>query len=132
MSAGSPPVIQVDVDGTMAVYTTWRGPEHFGPVIVGVRRALLKLIEHGYRVGVYTAREPRHVWHWLQDNDLDHLVFTVSNRKIPGHEAIFDDSSVPVARNTPNGLLIAVTDYLSLKRVGMPTTNDQPEKGAAA
>ena len=46
----------IDLDGTIAAYDHWRGPEHFGAPLPGVQSALAKLKDNGWRIIIFTTR----------------------------------------------------------------------------
>ncbi|MBK9055351.1 MAG: hypothetical protein IPL78_31960 [Chloroflexi bacterium] len=48
--------ICVDLDGTIAHYDVWIGPEHFGEPIDGVHEALKALQEAGWLIIIFTTR----------------------------------------------------------------------------
>ena len=49
----------VDLDGTIADYAGWRGPDHFGAPLPGVRQALTTLREQGWVLIIFTTRGDR-------------------------------------------------------------------------
>lgn len=51
--------IGVDLDGTLAMYDTWRGPGHIGEPIPKMRDRVLQWLAEGKTVKIFTAR----VWH---------------------------------------------------------------------
>ena len=52
----SPPVVAVDVDGTLLEYDGWKGEDHFGAVRAGARDALLAFRAAGAKVAINTCR----------------------------------------------------------------------------
>lgn len=50
------PVIAVDLDGTLARYDGWQGPEHIGDPIPEMLERVKKALALGYEVYVFTAR----------------------------------------------------------------------------
>ena len=50
------PVIAVDLDGTLAHYNGWVGPEHIGDPIPDVLDRVKAALAKGYEVYVFTAR----------------------------------------------------------------------------
>lgn len=110
------PIVSVDFDSTLSFYEKYTGPDvPPNTLIPGSVRALQLLFHNGFNVVVYTARETRPVWNWLQSHGLDAYVTSVTNRKPKGHVALFDDSAVPVQPNTPHALLTAVQTWLQAR-----------------
>lgn len=48
--------IGVDLDGTLAEYDVWRGIQHIGEPIEPMRQRVLKWLEEGRHVRIFTAR----------------------------------------------------------------------------
>ncbi len=48
--------IGVDLDGTLAVYNGWEGPEHIGPPVYKMLDRVKKWRAEGYEVRIFTAR----------------------------------------------------------------------------
>ena len=53
------PTICIDLDGTLAAYDGWRGPEHFGAPLPGALAALAALRARGWRIIIFTTRGDR-------------------------------------------------------------------------
>ena len=51
----------VDLDGTIAHYTEWRGENHFGEIIQGSAPALQKLKNNNWLIIIYTTRANRDI-----------------------------------------------------------------------
>jgi hypothetical protein len=47
--------IGVDLDGTLAHYDVWKGPEHIGDQVVNMLERIKTWIENGNRVKIFTA-----------------------------------------------------------------------------
>lgn len=105
------PIVSVDFDGTMKAAPKAFDPIPTGPPLPGVARAL-SLLSHEHEIHIYTARDVIPVWEWLSLHGLADFITSVTNKKPKGHVALFDDSAVPVQRNTPNALLTAVKNWL--------------------
>ncbi len=95
---GSPPTALVDLDGTLAEYEGWEGPEQIGEMRADTasgldgRQLVAKLKAMGYRVVVFTSREElSFVEDWLRENGID--VDGVTNRKEPA-QLYIDDRAV--------------------------------------
>lgn len=48
--------IAVDLDGTLAFYDSWKGPEHIGDPIPGMVDRVKDAIKNGIEVRIFTAR----------------------------------------------------------------------------
>lgn len=48
----------VDLDGTLAYYDHWRGPNHVGAPIARMRRRVVRWLADGEEVRIMTARKP--------------------------------------------------------------------------
>jgi hydroxymethylpyrimidine pyrophosphatase-like HAD family hydrolase len=63
--------ICIDLDGTIAAYSGWQGPAHFGEPLPGVRAALGKLKEKGWRIIVFTTRgDVASIRDYLESHDI--------------------------------------------------------------
>jgi hypothetical protein len=97
--------IGVDLDGTLAIYTGWKGPDHIGnPVPLMVAR-VKRWLSEGRKVKIFTARvsdgEPEtrsRIEQWC----LEHLgcVLPVTCIKDFGMTELWDDRAVQVRANT--------------------------------
>jgi len=105
--------IWVDVDGTLAHYTTWKGIEEVGDVIDGAVEFMKNLSELG-RVGIYTTRTNAEVnkeydtaglvdiiKNWCDDNDIYYDEIHSSEGK-PIGSAYVDDRAVSCAPEKDN------------------------------
>ena len=95
--------IGVDLDGTLAHYTGWVGPEHIGEPIPEMVRRVTAWIAKGIEVRIFTARAsvPEQVppiYEW----SLKHIgiVLPVTNVKDFGMVELWDDRCVRVIPNT--------------------------------
>lgn len=48
--------IGVDLDGTLAQYTGWQGPEHIGEPVPKMLERVKRWLDEGYEVKIFTAR----------------------------------------------------------------------------
>lgn len=48
--------IAVDLDGTLALYTTWQGPQHIGEPVPTMLARVRKWLNEGLDVRIFTAR----------------------------------------------------------------------------
>lgn len=94
--------IGVDLDGTLAFYDHWRGPEHIGEPIPAMLERVRGWIADGKTVKVFTARafDPLAIppiRDWLESHGLESL--DVTNVKDYGMIELWDDRSVRVVCN---------------------------------
>ena len=100
--------IGIDLDGTLAYYDGWKGEEHIGEIIPEMKRRLLRYIDDGNTVKIFTARadSPKAVQaikKWLKDNGIPDL--EVTNVKDYGMKLLCDDQCIPVLKNTGEVLI---------------------------
>ena len=50
------PYLLVDLDGTLAEFTTWQGIEHIGPPVKAELEYIQGMIAAGARIKIFTAR----------------------------------------------------------------------------
>jgi len=96
--------IGVDLDGTLAVYDTWKGMDHIGDAVPAMLLRVRKWLANGRRVKIYTARvsgpdfDVSVIHRWLARYDLPPL--EVTNVKDFKMIECWDDRSVQVEPNT--------------------------------
>lgn len=95
--------IGVDLDGTLAHYSGWKGIEHIGDPIPAMLERVKRWREHGYEVRIFTARarEPAAIppiKRWLNENGLAGV--QVTNIKDFDMIELWDDRAVRVEKNT--------------------------------
>ena len=96
--------ILVDLDGTLAEYTSWQGIEHIGRPIPAMVAKIVKWLSDGIEVRIFTARAAigeqaiLYVKQWLKDNNLPDMI--VTNCKDMSTLEIWDDRAVRVVKNT--------------------------------
>lgn len=95
--------IGFDLDGTLAVYDGWRGPDHIGKPIEPMMVMLRKYLAEGYICKIFTARAtvPEQVppiKAWLKEHSLPDL--EVTNVKDFKMVLLFDDRCRQVITNT--------------------------------
>ena len=100
--------VGVDLDGTLAFYDHWRGPEHIGAPIAAMVRRVKAWRAKGIEVRIFTARvggsiadaaaARPHIQAWSQQ----HLgeVLPVTATKDYGMYELWDDRAVQVECNT--------------------------------
>lgn len=96
--------VAVDLDGTLAKDSGWKGPEHIGEPVKPMLDLVKKLLDDGEEVVIFTARvhdgeksTKEHIAQWLKDHDLPALEIT--NEKRPDMEKFYDDKAVAVEKN---------------------------------
>lgn len=115
--------IGVDLDGTLAHYDTWRGPEHIGEPIPAMVDRVKRWLSEGREVKIFTARvdggevaismgnqageecrDVSRVAGFIQDWTEKHIGvrLPVTNRKDYGMIELWDDRAVQVVANTGN------------------------------
>lgn len=118
------PWIGVDLDGTLALATPWRGMTHIGaPVPLMVRR-VQEWTRMGLTVKILTARGPYPeavdaIKKWLVANGMPEL--EVTDRKDFGMVELWDDRAIQVVRNTGR-------PFLSPSMYGRPKAPILPEE----
>lgn len=95
--------IGVDLDGTLAYWDTASSIEKIGEPIPKMKSLVLKLIDDGMRVKIFTARaqDPEQIpliQSWLKANGLPELEIT--NIKDYYMQRLYDDRSIQVEQNT--------------------------------
>lgn len=96
--------IAVDLDGTLAEYHGWKGPEHIGIAVPKMLERVKAWIKEGEEVKIFTARIHNDevalatVRTWLIENGIGAL--EVTNIKSPDMKEFWDDRAVKVEFNT--------------------------------
>lgn len=95
--------IGVDLDGTLANYGGWVGPEHIGEPIPSMLARVKYWISQGITVKIFTARAciPEQIppiKEWLKRHGLGDL--DVTNVKDFGMVELWDDRAIQVIPNT--------------------------------
>lgn len=103
--------IGVDLDGTLAHYTGWKGADQIGEPIPAMLDRVKRWLSEGRKVKLFTARAsfPEQippVREWLDRHGLQEVEIT--NVKDFAMVALFDDRCVQVEMNT--GRLIGVEE----------------------
>lgn len=100
--------IGIDLDGTLAHYTGWKGIEHIGPPIPAMVLRLRSWLEQGFEVRIMTARASVEegaapVKAWLAKHDLPDLQVTC--QKDFEMIELWDDRAVQVVSNSGSPVL---------------------------
>lgn len=106
-----------DLDGTLAIYNEWNGPEHIGAPINAMVEYVKELLAQGIEVKIVTARAS--ISRMVADEDMynrvictirnwceDHLGkrLDVTSEKDFNMAMLFDDRTVTVEKNTGKAL----------------------------
>jgi hypothetical protein len=97
------PWIGVDLDGTLAIYKDWVGPNYIGEPIPAMLERVKSWIFLGKKVKIFTARcwkdgQVKLIQEWLKKHGLPKL--EVTNIKDPAMVELWDDRCIQVVRNT--------------------------------
>ena len=95
--------IGVDLDGTLAKYSGWKGESIIGDPVVLMKARVLRWIKEGKDVRILTARAgtergKKAVEEWLLKNGFGKL--KVTDRKDYTMEILYDDRCMQVEKNT--------------------------------
>jgi hypothetical protein len=95
--------IGVDLDGTLAHYDTWRGPEHIGEPIPTMMARVKNWVSQGILVKIFTARasdpsQVKYIDDWIKAQGLPAL--EVTNVKDFAMMQLWDDRAVQVIPNS--------------------------------
>lgn len=95
--------IAVDLDGTLARYTGWKGATKIGKPIPRMVKRVRRWVGHGRKVKIFTARADDErsvnaIKKWLKDNELPDL--EVTNLKDKDCIEFWDDRAKAVEKNT--------------------------------
>lgn len=93
----------VDLDGTLAYYNRSSSSDVIGEPVPAMMAFVKKMIKHGIRVKIFTARvqDPEQlpiISNWLKENGLPELEIT--NVKDYYMHRIYDDRCIQVEKNT--------------------------------
>lgn len=94
--------IGVDLDGTLAHYNGWQGPDHIGAAVPEMLLRVHKWLKEGKKVKIFTARahfpeQIATVKRWLEEHGIGHL--EVTNVKDHLMVELWDDRCVQVITN---------------------------------
>jgi hypothetical protein len=99
----TPGWIGVDLDGTLAYYSGWKGPKHIGDPVPVMAMRVRNWLAQGREVRIFTARAcvptyVRHVENWSKTHF--GVKLTVTNTKDFAMLELWDDRCVRVHMNT--------------------------------
>lgn len=119
--------IGVDLDGTLAQYSGWRGLDHIGKPVPVMLARVRHWLEEGYTIKIFTARAGEGesgvapVKKWLAENGLPDL--EVTNQKDFAMIELWDDRAVQVVANTGK-------PFLSPSMFGRPAAPILPDESS--
>lgn len=87
------PIVCVDLNGVLDLYTGWKHEKHWDPPRPGSEEFLRQLGERGFRVVVFTTRWADDARAWLIEHGLDRWVSEVTDKK-PAAHVFVDDRAV--------------------------------------
>ncbi len=95
--------VGVDLDGTLAQYDHWRGPDHIGDPVPIMMERVKKWLKAGVKIKIFTARASDISSHelikrWCESHGLPRL--EVTNVKDYSMIELWDDRAVQVEPNT--------------------------------
>lgn len=104
--------IGVDLDGTLARYDGWIGPEYIGDPIPEMLERVKAWIKEGITVKIFTARcsvpeQVKPIAGWLEKHGIGGLEIT--NIKDRSMLELWDDNCVQVIKNTGKPITTAFT-----------------------
>ncbi len=108
--------VGVDLDGTLARYTSWKGLHHIGAPVPEMVARVRRWLERGREIRIFTARFSSHgvdgedVVSPIEEWCIKHIgqPLPVTNVKDFGLRRLFDDRAVQVELNT--GRILGVYD----------------------
>lgn len=105
MSMSPKPWIAVDLDGTLAEYTEWRGETHIGAPIAPMVKRVKDWLADGYEVRIFTARASHLTPPMKEAFDSwceEHIgqVLPMTNTKDYQMVELWDDRAIAVEQNT--------------------------------
>lgn len=113
--------VAVDLDGCLAHYDEWRGPDHIGPPIPSMVRVCQQLHSRGCLIvvntcrlnktnnreyGVDTEKSLATIRKWLNDHDLPFVAISLDDGK-PFAHAYVDDRGVSFRDSLSSDLIFA-------------------------
>lgn len=119
--------IGVDLDGTLAQYSGWRGLDHVGKPVPVMLARVKHWLDEGYAIKIFTARASEGergilpVKKWLAANGLPDL--EVTNQKDFAMIELWDDRAVQVVANTGK-------PFLSPSVFGRPSAPILPDESS--
>ena len=93
-----PKVIAIDFDATLTDYSGWKGIDHKGMLLDGAKEFLEALTEMGFILHIVTARPVDGIQEWLIENEIDHLIKSITNLKIAAF-CYIDDRAIQFNKN---------------------------------
>lgn len=108
-----PNSIAIDLDGTLAEYTTWKGIEYIGDPIVPVVNKLKKIKKRKPNINiiVHTARITDLRNDEINDKALSYVVAWLEKHNIP-YDSVWVGKGKPLANVYVDDLAVNVTDWV--------------------
>jgi hypothetical protein len=91
--------IGVDLDGTLAHYDEYRGDDHVGEPIIPMVERVIKMLDEGKDVRIFTARKPHPAIRKFSKDNFGKIL-PITNLKDHNMQMLLDDRAVGVKRNT--------------------------------
>lgn len=118
--------IGVDLDGTLAKYTKYKGATHIGDPIPAMAARVRRWVGRGKKVKIFTARADDEksvnaIKKWLKKHDLPDL--EVTNLKDKNMIELWDDRAVQVKKNTGERVAEAEDPKAFIKQQPPPPPN---------
>ncbi len=88
--------VAVDLDGTLAHYDGWKGPEHIGKPLKGAKEFMEWLRDEGYQAVVHTTRMNSKLNNMGVDEAKKFIEEWLEENKIPFHR-VWDREGKPLA-----------------------------------
>lgn len=93
-----PKTICVDLDGVLAQYSGWQGPDHIGEPMPGAGEFLKALTDMGFEIVIHTTRDQAKVAKWLIENKISRIIdiahiSKITNQKVTAM-AYIDDRAI--------------------------------------
>jgi adenylylsulfate kinase len=84
--------ICIDLDGVIAQYDGWNGPDHVGEPMPGAGDFLQRLSQD-YEIVIHTTRQYPGVWDWLLKYRFQDYITGITSTKVPA-VAYIDDRAI--------------------------------------
>ena len=84
--------ICIDLDGVLAQYSGWNGPDHIGEPMPGAGD-FLEALAPDHQVVIHTTRQYPGVWDWLIKHGLRDYISGITSIKVPA-VAYIDDRAI--------------------------------------
>ena len=100
------PILAIDLDGVLATYHGWRGPQTpIGDPLPGAALFVRQIEACGWEPVLYTGRDPAEAAAWLQRHGMRMRVVDVRREGKPMATAFLDDRAVRFTGNFGRALV---------------------------